>query len=542
VGVEWVVGVRLERVAVAETIALRQRVLRPSLTVRDVETARDRDVDTVHVIARLLTGEVVGTGTVIKQESPWGESGWRLRWMAVDAAYRRCRVGARLLAELVEHAGAGGGGILWCNARLPAVPFYERAGFAVRGEPWDDPDAGPTVVMWREASRPKGRDADFTAATRRVIAMRAGWRCSHPTCGRATVGPGAGPDSVVDVGVAAHIYASSKEGPRGAGGLDPEQRASVANGIWLCSVHARLIDANRGDGFPPDLLASWRDLREARATLDVGGQPSPAGWVESLKIRGMPKLGEVELYFGRRTAIVGGNGSGKSTLVDLLLGANDPDRVLRYTARGPNIGVDFRCYAPAPTTFSYLASHDRLTFTVDSTPKEFPILPFEVVEIRFGWYRTVQELAGGIGLPVSLLPNILEGSTRLPTPVLGRLRESLGRVIRWEEPLALDFLSADETIRLSIELGIRLAAVKSEQRATILLVDGLAERYSAPTTMEYLAGILEAEPFGFQVIVTSRSEIFPASGEGWEVINLPRRGGVVRSYQMPRIRPSQAAP
>ncbi|SNQ51936.1 GCN5-related N-acetyltransferase [Frankia canadensis] len=133
-----------------ETFALRQRVLRPSLTVRDVETPRDRDVDTAHVIARLVTGEVVGTGTVIREESPWGEAGWRLRWMAVAPDHRRRGVGARLLAALVEHVGAGGGGTLWCVARLSAVPFYERAGFTIRGEPGDDRDTGPTVVMWCE--------------------------------------------------------------------------------------------------------------------------------------------------------------------------------------------------------------------------------------------------------------------------------------------------------------------------------------------------------------------------------------------------------
>lgn len=52
--------VRFERVAVEETFALRQRVLRPRLTVRDVETAEDREADTAHVIARLRTDEVVG--------------------------------------------------------------------------------------------------------------------------------------------------------------------------------------------------------------------------------------------------------------------------------------------------------------------------------------------------------------------------------------------------------------------------------------------------------------------------------------------------
>ena len=35
------------------------------------------------------------------------------------------------------------------NARTPAVRFYERHGFAVVSEEWDEPDIGPHVRMER---------------------------------------------------------------------------------------------------------------------------------------------------------------------------------------------------------------------------------------------------------------------------------------------------------------------------------------------------------------------------------------------------------
>jgi predicted GNAT family N-acyltransferase len=40
-----------------------------------------------------------------------------------------------------------GGGLLWCNARISARSFYERAGFVTRGDVWDDPNLGPHVKM-----------------------------------------------------------------------------------------------------------------------------------------------------------------------------------------------------------------------------------------------------------------------------------------------------------------------------------------------------------------------------------------------------------
>jgi ribosomal protein S18 acetylase RimI-like enzyme len=69
--------------------------------------------------------------------------------MATDPAYRGRGVGAAVLEALVAHARAGGGGVLWCNARVPAQRFYERAGLQTRGEPWEDPEIGPHVLMWR---------------------------------------------------------------------------------------------------------------------------------------------------------------------------------------------------------------------------------------------------------------------------------------------------------------------------------------------------------------------------------------------------------
>lgn len=47
------------------------------------------------------------------------------------------------------HVEARGGGLLWCNARLTAVGFYQRGGFETLGEPWEEPLIGPHVAMWK---------------------------------------------------------------------------------------------------------------------------------------------------------------------------------------------------------------------------------------------------------------------------------------------------------------------------------------------------------------------------------------------------------
>ena len=84
--------------------------------------------------------------------SPDASDAWRVRGMATAEGWRGCGVGARVLAEVIDHVSSHGGGLLWANVRLPAVDFYRRAGFDRRGEPWDDPDIGPHVAMWRRVS------------------------------------------------------------------------------------------------------------------------------------------------------------------------------------------------------------------------------------------------------------------------------------------------------------------------------------------------------------------------------------------------------
>jgi len=141
--------VRLKRVRAEVTRPLRQRVLRPHLTPADLVFPHDDEPDSAHVVAVAQDGAVVGTVSVLPEPAPWGPAGWRLRGMATDEAVRGRGVGSRLLAAVLDHVRDHGGGLLWCNARVRAVPFYERGGLRTRGEPWEEPLIGLHVVMWR---------------------------------------------------------------------------------------------------------------------------------------------------------------------------------------------------------------------------------------------------------------------------------------------------------------------------------------------------------------------------------------------------------
>ena len=80
----------------------------------------------------------------------WSEATtWRLRGMATRADLQGKGIGSMVLKAALEHVGTEGGELIWCNARVSALAFYERAGFRTWGEPWEIPGHGPHVVMWR---------------------------------------------------------------------------------------------------------------------------------------------------------------------------------------------------------------------------------------------------------------------------------------------------------------------------------------------------------------------------------------------------------
>lgn len=146
-------GVSVTPVPPEATFALRQRVLRPHQRVTEMGLAGDEDTGTLHLGAVDDTGEVVGTLRLEPVPCPWfprRPDAWQLRGMATAEHLRGRGIGADLLAAAVRHIADHGGGLLWCNARIPAETFYARAGFVSTDHRWNDPLIGAHVGMVRE--------------------------------------------------------------------------------------------------------------------------------------------------------------------------------------------------------------------------------------------------------------------------------------------------------------------------------------------------------------------------------------------------------
>jgi GNAT superfamily N-acetyltransferase len=133
-------------IPIAQTRGLRQSVLRPHQTPDELAAHEAADAFAVGV----FTDEaLVAVGFVAPEGGP---GAWRIRGMATAPEVRGRGAGAAVLDALVGHALDQGATRIWCNARTPARPFYERGGFQVASDEFELPQIGPHYVMERTST------------------------------------------------------------------------------------------------------------------------------------------------------------------------------------------------------------------------------------------------------------------------------------------------------------------------------------------------------------------------------------------------------
>ncbi len=112
------------------------------------------------------------------------------------------------------------------------------------------------------------RDGDFLQSTIDKLAKRAAYHCSN--CRISTLSASEFNDyDHAHTGQAAHIIAAAPNGPRAKNDLIPKEKSSIANGIYLCEICAKLIDANRGKDYPPKRLQKMKNDHERLTRIGI---------------------------------------------------------------------------------------------------------------------------------------------------------------------------------------------------------------------------------------------------------------------------------
>ncbi len=139
-----------------EIIDLRHRVLRTSLPRSEAMFPGD-ELPTSHHFAAFVDGDPNAIGCATFHQNTWQDQpAFQLRGMATDPAWAGKGVGTTVLRFAIESIRlASPIRVFWCNARLIAIPFYEKLGWRIASERFEIPAAGPhhRMVLGEKLSR-----------------------------------------------------------------------------------------------------------------------------------------------------------------------------------------------------------------------------------------------------------------------------------------------------------------------------------------------------------------------------------------------------
>jgi hypothetical protein len=166
--------------------------------------------------------------------------------------------------------------------------------------------------------------------------------------------------------------------------LTPEELSSATNAIWVCSDHGRLIDANEGGKYPPQLLISYKHLHEARVSRELGGIARSVSWFHMLRVRRSPVLeAETRLSFGKLTLIMGNNNTGKSAVCEWIAGLSALSDLARWrsgTGSGFPIELEATLFNPDECRLTVRIGGDgSIQYEVDGRIVPVNPIPINVV-------------------------------------------------------------------------------------------------------------------------------------------------------------------
>jgi len=133
---------------VEDILDIRHEVLRIGHPRDSARFELDNDPRTIHSAA-WVDGQVVGCATFVSNPLE-DQPAWQLRGMAVSVWMQKAGVGRALLNHLEPRVAHSQVKLLWCNARVNAVPFYKRLGWYVISDEFNIPSAGPHFRMQKD--------------------------------------------------------------------------------------------------------------------------------------------------------------------------------------------------------------------------------------------------------------------------------------------------------------------------------------------------------------------------------------------------------
>ena len=140
-------------VTVDQVLPLRQKVLRPHLSISDSQNQEDRLPSSLHIGIE-MNNQIISVGSFYqgRHKDLIAANPYRLRGMATEEKYRGQGWGSELILFAIEELKLRNADLLWMHARIKAFPFYESLGFKFHGDYFEQPISGVHKVMYKRLS------------------------------------------------------------------------------------------------------------------------------------------------------------------------------------------------------------------------------------------------------------------------------------------------------------------------------------------------------------------------------------------------------
>jgi predicted GNAT family N-acyltransferase len=141
----------IKKIAATETYSVRLPVLRKGKPIESCHFDGD-DLESTQHFGLYLSQELVGIISLFKKNnSTFSEKNQcQIRGMAILENQRKKDFGKALIIQSEKECENQGIDLIWFNARMEASGFYEKMGYQKIGTPFEIPDVGEHVVMFKK--------------------------------------------------------------------------------------------------------------------------------------------------------------------------------------------------------------------------------------------------------------------------------------------------------------------------------------------------------------------------------------------------------
>ncbi|MCO4795379.1 MAG: GNAT family N-acetyltransferase [Bacteriovoracaceae bacterium] len=138
------------RVNAIDTYPIRQQMLRTDSPIERCKFTGDEEDQTFHLGA-FMDSKLVSVASFYFEKHPELDEPFqfRLRGMATLPEYQGKGLSTELLNMAFPIIKQNFCHLVWCNARVSAVEFYQKVGFEKVGEEFDIPGIGPHLLMYK---------------------------------------------------------------------------------------------------------------------------------------------------------------------------------------------------------------------------------------------------------------------------------------------------------------------------------------------------------------------------------------------------------